>query len=93
MLGLLFAQLSSKIELSQPTPPFSAPKPVGRFGLHRSQKVVFKLSALLSLDAFAGGFVLQSIVAYWFHVRFHVSPAVLGSIFFGGPTFWPGFRP
>jgi predicted MFS family arabinose efflux permease len=35
------------------------------------------------LDAFAGGFVLQSIVAYWFHVRFGVEPAVLGAIFFG----------
>jgi MFS family permease len=45
--------------------------------------VVLKLSALFSIDAFAGGFVLQSILAYWFHVRFNVQPAVLGSIFFG----------
>ena len=44
---------------------------------------MFKLSTLFSLDAFAGGFVLQSIVAYWFHVRFHVQPALLGGIFFG----------
>lgn len=51
-------------------------------GLHRSQKVVFKLAALFSLDAFAGGFVVQSLVAYWFHVRFGVAPGVLGSIFF-----------
>lgn len=28
------------------------------------------------------GFVIQSIVAYWFHVRFGVEPALLGSIFF-----------
>lgn len=84
VLGLSFTQLSSKIELSQPASPVSAPKkPEGRFGLHRSQKVVLRLSALFSLDAFAGGFVMQSIVAYWFHVRFNVSPAVLGSIFFG----------
>jgi MFS family permease len=84
VLGLLFTLLSSRIELSQPTFSVSVPKkPEGRFGLHRSQKVVLKLSALFSLDAFAGGFVLQSIVAYWFHVRFNVSPAVLGSIFFG----------
>src|SRR5262249_51780717 len=53
-------------------------------GLSRSGSVVFKLSALFSLDAFAGGFVLQSIVAYWFHVRYRVNPAVLGAIFFGG---------
>jgi hypothetical protein len=44
------------------------------FGLHRSRNVVLKLSALFSLDAFAGGFVMQSIVAYWFHVRFQVPP-------------------
>jgi predicted MFS family arabinose efflux permease len=34
------------------------------------------------LDAFAGGFVLQSILAYWFHVRFGVNPTTLGGIFF-----------
>jgi MFS family permease len=44
---------------------------------------VLKLSALFSIDAFAGGFVLQSLLAYWFHVRFNVQPAILGSIFFG----------
>ncbi len=83
-LGLFFTRLSSRVEISRETSPASVrPKAAGRFGLHQSQKVVFKLSALFSLDAFAGGFVLQSIVAYWFHVRFNVSPAVLGSIFFG----------
>lgn len=54
----------------------------GLFGLHKSRKTVLKLSALFSLDAFAGGFVIQSVVAYWFHVRFGVAPGVLGSIFF-----------
>ena len=55
----------------------------GRLGLHRSRRVVFKLSALFALDAFAGGFVVQSIMAFWFHTRFGVSPGVLGAIFFG----------
>src|SRR6266542_4172428 len=45
--------------------------------------VVLKLSALFGLDAFAGGFVMQSIVAYWFHIRFGVETATLGGIFFG----------
>jgi MFS family permease len=53
-------------------------------GLPKSGPIVFKLSALFSLDAFAGGFILQSIVAYWFHIRYGVQPAVLGAIFFGG---------
>ncbi len=54
-----------------------------RFGLHRSRRVVLRLSALFSLDAFAGGFIPQSLMAYWFHVRFGVEPAILGAIFFG----------
>jgi predicted MFS family arabinose efflux permease len=40
------------------------------------------LCSLFGLDAFAGGFVIQSIVAYWFHVRFGVDPSTLGGIFF-----------
>jgi MFS family permease len=51
-------------------------------GLHRSTGMVARLSALFSLDAFAGGLVLQSIVAYWFHVRWGLSPATLGVVFF-----------
>jgi predicted MFS family arabinose efflux permease len=48
---------------------------------------VLKLSTLFGLDAFAGGFVVQSLVAYWFHVRFGVEPAALGAIFFGANIF------
>lgn len=48
-----------------------------------SRKVVLKLSSLFALDAFAGGFVVQSFAAYWFHVRFGADPAALGGIFFG----------
>lgn len=84
MLGGLFTRLSPAVEvstLSGPSPSTSAFK--DRFGLHRSRGVVLKLSALFSIDAFAGGFVLQSILAYWFHIRFNVQPAILGSIFFG----------
>ena len=51
-------------------------------GLHRSIGTVARLSALFGLDAFAGGFVLQSIVAYWFHLRWGLSPGTLGVLFF-----------
>ncbi|HVP78018.1 MAG TPA: MFS transporter [Thermodesulfobacteriota bacterium] len=84
MLGGLFIRLSSAVEvptISGPPQPASLFK--HRFGLHRSRGVVLKLSALFSIDAFAGGFVLQSILAYWFHLRFNVQPGLLGSIFFG----------
>ncbi len=42
-----------------------------------------RLSALFALDAFAGGLIVQSLIAYWFHVKFGVDSGVLGSIFFG----------
>lgn len=79
-LALFFMRLSPAVE----TPERGKERSFsGRFGLHRSRGIVLKLSALFALDAFAGGFVLQSIVAYWFHVRFGVEPALLGGIFFG----------
>ena len=38
---------------------------------------------MFALDAFGGGFVIQSIMAYWFYVRYDVEPATIGAIFFG----------
>jgi predicted MFS family arabinose efflux permease len=54
-----------------------------RLGLRHSRGIVLRLSALFSLDAFGGGLVTQSLMAYWFHLRWGVEPAVLGGIFFG----------
>lgn len=54
----------------------------GLSGLDRSRGIVLKLSALFALDAFGGGFVVQSFAAYWFYLRFGVSPVTLGTIFF-----------
>jgi MFS family permease len=53
-----------------------------RFGLGRSKGVVLKLSLLFSLDAFGGGFIPQSLMAYWFHIQYGADPALLGLIFF-----------
>jgi MFS family permease len=75
----LFTFVSSQIEVKTA----STATIKSRLGLHKSQKVVLRLSALFAMDAFAGGFVVQSIMAYWFHAKFGVEPAVLGSIFFG----------
>jgi MFS family permease len=52
-------------------------------GLGPSRGIVLKLSALFGMDSFGGGFVVQSFAAYWFYLRFGVSPAALGGIFFG----------
>lgn len=54
-----------------------------RLGLGRSKGVVLRLSLLFSIDAFAGGFIPQSLLAFWFHIQFGVEPAALGAIFFG----------
>jgi MFS family permease len=54
-----------------------------RFGLGRSKSVVLKLSVLFSIDAFGGGFIPQSLMAYWFHLQFGADPIQLGAIFFG----------
>jgi MFS family permease len=35
------------------------------------------------MDAFAGGLLVQSLMVYWFHVRFGIESGLLGSIFFG----------
>jgi MFS family permease len=56
-------------------PPFLGP----------SKSIVFKLAALFSLDAFAGGFVVQSLLALWLFERFGLSLAE-ASLFF----FWTG---
>jgi MFS family permease len=52
-------------------------------GLHRSRGVVLRLSTLFAMDAFAGGLIVQSMIAYWFHVRFGIDAGIIGSIFFG----------
>ena len=82
ILGLLFLCLSGEVELPVSNAVSRTAGIRAFMGLHRSKGIVAKLSALFSLDAFAGGFVMQSIVAYWFHIRFGVQPATLGIIFF-----------
>jgi MFS family permease len=73
-----FSLLSSAIEA---TIDESVQHPKVVLGLHESRRTVFKLSLLFALDAFGGGFVIQSIIAYWFHVRFQLDPAMIGTIF------------
>ena len=50
--------------------------------LRRSRRIVLTLAALFSLDAFAGGFVVQSLLALWLFERFGLSLATTGAIFF-----------
>ncbi len=80
LLALAFLRLSPAGESPVST---AGPLTPARFGLHHSGGVVLKLSGLFALDAFAGGFVIQSLLAYWFFQRFGANEATLGAIFFG----------
>jgi MFS family permease len=50
-------------------------------GLRRSRRLVLSLSALFSVDAFAGGLAVQSAVAYWFVTRFGAPIQTLAVVF------------
>ncbi|MDD2809839.1 MFS transporter, partial [Rhodoferax sp.] len=78
LLALLFLKLSPAIEAQKKVA--GSTKLV--LGLHRSRGVVLRLSALFALDAFAGGLILQSLMAYWFHIKFGMDTGLLGSLFF-----------
>ena len=54
-----------------------------KIGVQKSRGIVTKLAGLFALDAFAGGFIVQSIVAYWFYLRYQTNLNALGGIFFG----------
>lgn len=60
--------------------PDGAAAPAGP--LRKSRRIVLTLAALFSLDAFAGGFVVQSLLALWLFERFGLSLAATGAIFF-----------
>lgn len=78
LLLLLFLNLTKSVEVEA-----TQDETKRLLGLHRSRAVVFKLSSLFAMDAFAGALLVQSLIAYWFHVRFRVESGMLGSIFFG----------
>jgi MFS family permease len=50
--------------------------------LRRSRSAVIRLSELFALDSFAGGFVVQTFIAYFFVTKFDTSAETLGVVFF-----------
>ena len=85
LLTLLFSRLSPAAEVHRDAGNTAAARSLLGFGSSRA--VVLRLSGLFALDAFGGGFVVQSFAAYWFYLRFGVNPATLGGIFFGANVF------
>ncbi len=82
-LALVFARLTPGVEApalqAAARPPLLSPA----LGLHRSRGVVLRLSGLFALDAFAGGFIVQSFVAWWLHRRFGAGEGLIGAVFLG----------
>jgi MFS family permease len=82
LLVIIFNRITTVIETPQKTVSSTS-----RLGLEKSRGIVLQLSALFALDAFGGGLIVQSLVAYWFFTRFGVDTAVIGAIFFGANIF------
>jgi MFS family permease len=76
--ALFYAFLSSAVEVHSPqdsAPPRQIITPA-------TKKVIGKITALFSIDAFGGGFLTDALVAYWFFRRFGATEAKLGALFF-----------
>jgi MFS family permease len=73
LVWLLYRRLPEPSAHEQPTPP----RPLGE-----SRAIVVRLAALFSLDAFAGGLVVNSLLALWLFQRFDLSLAAAGQFFF-----------
>jgi MFS family permease len=75
--GLLYSRMSKGVEVE------SASKDQKRAVLSaKARPIVLKLSALFSIDAFGGGFIGQSIIAYYFYERYNLQLETLGLILF-----------
>lgn len=70
---VLYLRLSPALEPEQ----HEQPVPLGK-----SRRIVYTLAALFSIDAFAGGFAVQSLLALWLFQKFELSVTAAGTIFF-----------
>ena len=73
---LLYARMSKQVEVQ------TAKKQQSRWALsEKSKPIVKKLAALFAVDSFGGGFIAQSIVSYYFYLRYSLQLSSLGLIF------------
>jgi len=71
--GLVYRKLPATLATETEAP--AAP-------LRESKRTVYKLAALFSLDAFGGGFIVQSLLALWLFEKYQLSTSTAGTIFF-----------
>ena len=72
---LIALRLSPSVEATGEGKPASKP-------LVRSKATVSGLAKLFSLDSFAGGFIVQAFLVYWFNVKFGASVQLMAVVFF-----------
>ena len=77
ILGLSAFGLYRRLPVMAPQDAGTAPS-----GLGPSRGIVIRLAMLFSLDSFAGGFVVQSLLALWLFQRFDMSLSSAGLFFF-----------
>ncbi len=82
LLGVIGGVIYARIPLHRPAPDSAPPAALGP-----SRHIVYKLAILFSIDAFAGGFVVQSLLALWLFERFDMSLAAAGVFFFWSGVF------
>ena len=83
VLGIYFL-ISNKVEINRNNDNATTTnisKPLKSTLSPKSKEVVGKLSGLFAIDSFAGGFVIQSIVSFWFYTKFGVELTTLSYIF------------
>ncbi len=77
----IYLLLSHKIELEPNKDPYKKQSSVYPLS-PKSKGIIAKLGSLFAVDSFAGGFVIQSIVSFWFFSKFGADLATLSYIFF-----------
>ncbi len=82
LTAVLFIGLTEKVEAAPDKSQVSLTRPLQPLQ-KKSRSHLFRISSLFVLDAFAGGLVIQTMVAFWFRQRFGVSLSELGVLFFG----------
>lgn len=80
IVAILYVLLSKNIEIKNKDQIKNTTSPLKQLS-PKSRSIVARLSVLFSLDSFAGGFVIQSIISFWFFTRFGVDLATLSLVF------------
>jgi predicted MFS family arabinose efflux permease len=77
LLGLAGGIVYARVPAREPPAEAKPGAPLGP-----SRRIVYRMAALFSIDAFAGGFAVQSLIALWLFTRFGLSLATAGLFFF-----------